>query len=258
MEFSKAQRIPRSMKILVIVNYWAPWNNSGTFRWTHLGEYLDFDVLTYKKPTRSFYDNTIPEKTKKVYRFNFICLPAFLSGMLLSVSSWFIRRDIYIYSSPPETLIIGAWISQLFGRKTVLDLRDKISRPDKRSIFVPVYKFFYRRIRNKVKTMEHFGDGVLIRHGYKIENTISSKLKGRFLTNKRYSYLEYLRLLSLGIGVDFSNNPTKHYTSSSVVSFRHLESEIKGKELLHPELFEFKPESWERIAGRYKVYLKNI
>lgn len=244
-------------KIILITNYWRPWNTAGTFRWLHLSKYIEFDVLTSKRPLKGICDETIPN-FREGQRIIHIgrCFPAFLSGLFLSVVSWFVRSDIYVYSSPPETLIIGAWISQMMGRKTILDLRDKINRPDKNSWFRPIYEFIYRRIKNKVVTMSHFDEKAkLIRHGYALERKGAALQK--YTLASRFDYFNYTESIMYGVSVEYKNSK-EHYTSSSVVELRHLGNEIKGKETLHPELFEFEPDSWKDISNQYMEYIKRI
>jgi len=100
-------------KRLLITHYWYPFNNSGTFRWLNLARHIDFDVLTSKKPRKEFYDETIPRRGRRVFRYG-SRLPAVLSGLYLSFRTLFKRYDTYIITSPPESLIIGAFILQLW------------------------------------------------------------------------------------------------------------------------------------------------
>jgi len=237
--------------MLLITNYWYPWNNSGAFRWLHLSKYIDFDVLTSKRSNKGFYDNTMPERNTEIYRYG-NRLPAILSGLYLSIISWFVRADKYVYTSPPETLLVGAWINQMLGREVYVDMRDAIDRPSQpHKWLIPIYRWLYRRIKNVCVTMKFFDESKpVIRHGYDIEYKNSDYFNN--IVDKNYDYATYCNLLRSGTGRDYGEG-FDHYTSSSVVTLRHLGNPIKGN--LHPELFEFTPQPWGEIAKEMKGFL---
>ena len=245
------------MKILLITNYWYPWNTSGTFRWLHLSKYIDFDVLTSKKPNKGFYDETLPSgKYNRLYHYGHN-IPAFLSGIYLSIIAVFIRADKYIYTCPPETLLFGAWINQKLGRKVYVDMRDKIDRdtqPHRWSI--PIYQWFYKRIKNICVCMRFFDpEKTVIRHGYDVTDRFYHGVK-KLLNNKYLKYSEYCCALIDGYGRDYWHPKYYNYNSSSVVTLRHLGNPIKGQENLNPECFRFKPESWKQISIEMKKFLQ--
>ena len=119
----------KNRKILLITNYWYPWNCSGSFRWVHIGEHLEFDVLTCKKPRKGMYDETMPGKNHRVFRHG-RNLPALLFGLFITCFVIFIRKNYQkiIFSSPPESLLIPAWICQKLGSDVYIDVRDDIAR----------------------------------------------------------------------------------------------------------------------------------
>ena len=156
------------MRTLLICNTWYPWHNSGTFRWLHLSQYINFAVLTTKRPSRGFNDDTMPQgRYTKLYRHGNM-LPAFLAGLYLSICSLFIRADKYIYTCPPETLLFGAWLNQLLGRKVYVDMRDKLDRHTQcHKWAIPFYRWLYKRIENVCVAMQFFDESKpVIRHGY--------------------------------------------------------------------------------------------
>ena len=243
------------MKILLITNYWYPWNTSGTFRWLHLSKYIDFDVLTSKKPNKGFYDETLPSgKYNRLYHYGHN-IPAFLSGIYLSIIAVFIRADKYIYTCPPETLLFGAWINQKLGRKVYVDMRDKIDRdtqPHRWSI--PIYQWFYKRIKNVCVCMRFFDpEKRVIRHGYDVEK--NSTVFGEAFLNLKHNYKSYCDFIQIGYSRDYSDIKFKNYNSSSIVTLRHLGNPIKNGENLHPECFEFEVESWEEIAKQMTKWI---
>jgi hypothetical protein len=238
--------------MLVVSYYWHPWNTSGSFRWLHLSQYLKFDVLTSKKPCGGFYDGTMPMgQTKRLVRIG-TGLPACINGIVLSIASWFIRADRYVYTCPPETLLLGAWINQLLGRKVYVDMRDAIDRPTQpHKWFVPVYQWLYKRIKNVCVTMQFFDPSKpVVRHGY---DALKKKFDNNYFIDQSYDYAKYCTLLESGSGRNFGEG-FEHYTSSSVITLRHLGNPIRGN--LHPELFEFEPESWEIISQKMKRFLE--
>ena len=244
------------MKTLLITNYWTPYNSSGTFRWLMLNKYLDFDILTSKKPKKGFYDETLPKSNGRTYRHG-SSLYAILSGLYLSIISWFIKADVYVYTIPPESLLFGAWVQEkILRRKVIIDLRDKIGRKYMPlRILAPIWNLLYKSMRTKVTTMRYFDkDAILIRHGYMVEELFGEMLIDSYLGCKRYDFETWIRLVRLGAGIEYTD-PIKHYTSSSILTFRHLGSNIKGGENLHPELFSFEPESWKAIAKKWKIVL---
>jgi len=240
--------------MILITNYWYPWNNSGSLRWLHLSEYLELDVLTSKK-TQGFEDETLPHgRCNRLWRYG-SNLPAVLSGVLLSIVSVFIRSDKYVYTIPAESLLLGAYINQLLGRQVYVDVRDKIDRHTQpHKWLVPVYRWLYKRIKNVCVCMQFFDiEKPVIRHGYDIEEKISDYFDN--IKDKYYDYATYCNLLRQGMGRDYSDTKFKDYNSLSLVTLRHLKNPILGKENLHPECFEFTPQHWSIIARQMNEFL---
>ncbi len=245
------------MKILLVTNYWHPWNTSGTFRWLHLSKHLDFDVLTSRRPNLGFKDETLPNaKCGRLFRFG-SSLPAVVSGLYLSIISCFIRADKYIFTCPPEMLFVGAFINGLLGRQVYVDLRDEINRPSQtHNKLVPIYKWLFRRIEKVCVTMKHFDKTrCFIPHGY-IDIKKAASSKATIKVGTRLNYGEFTKSLSMGIGIDFGGDGNfSHYTSSIIPTLRHLKNSVKGRKNLHPDLFKGKPESWEQITEKIKEFL---
>ena len=167
------------MKTLLITNYWAPWNHSGTFRWIGFGRYMNFDVLT-SKHKKGFYDETIPSGAHTVFRRECFRLPACLCGIFLAFYSIFRRKyDIYVFTAPPNTLVLAAWLNQIIGRKVVLDMRDMIGYPEQRlKVLNPIYRFFYNRVKNKVVAAQFFDESAYcIYHGYDTHCFINTNMR---------------------------------------------------------------------------------
>ena len=241
--------------MLLITNYWYPYNNSGAFRWLHLSKYIDLDVLTTKKPNKSFYDDTMPQgRYNKLYRYG-NSLPAFLSGLYLSFLSVLFKADRYVYTCPPETLLVGAYVNGLLGRSVYVDIRDKIDRHTQpHKWLIPLYRWLYKRIKNVCVCMQFYDpEKTVIRHGYDIELKTSDYFEN--IIDKYYNYVTYCNLLKQGMSRDYSDKKFKNYNSSSIVNLRHLGNPIIGKDNLHPECFEFEPESWKEIAKQMNEFL---
>ena len=242
------------MKILLITNYFYPWNSSGTFRWLSFAEHIPMDVLTSKKPKRGFYDETVFKSGEKIMRIG-SNYPAVISGCVLSIVSIFLKYDCYIYTSPPESLMIGAWINQLLGRKVVVDMRDSIDRealgfkPFKR-----LYWWLFWKIKNKIAPWK-FVCYNAIENGY-------DKIKRNFNALKTAEYYKgkvdrrsYMLLLSYGFVQDYSGKP-EGYGASSLATIKHLGYEVNQK--LHSECEDFIPNSWKVQANKMRKYLDDI
>jgi len=241
-------------RILLITNYWCPYNASGTFRWLNFAEYIPMDVLTSKKPRRGFYDETVFKSGGRIYRI-FSNLPAVLSGFILSISSIFIKYDCYVYTSPPESLLIGAWINQLLGRKVVVDMRDSIDRGALG--FKPLkwlYKILYFRIKNVVAPWAFINENA-IENGYDNIKRNFNALKTAEYYKGKVDRRSYMLLLSYGFVQDYSGKP-KGYGASSLASIKYLGYEVNQK--LHSECEEFIPNSWKVQAGKMRRYLDEI
>ena len=210
------------MKILLITNYWKPWNTSGTMRWLQMSRYIDFDVLTSRIPRGGMYDETLPQSRARVFRFG-SGLYAFLSGLCLSFLSWFRKYDLYVFTAPPEILIIGAYILQKMGRKVILDMRDIIDRPfQKLRIMIPVYKFFYKRVKNKTVSFQFFDETAqVVRSGYidGLERKTGDWCFNRGTLGLRHCYTGYIRCLNAGLIPKFRE---RNYSSSSFINLLHL------------------------------------
>ena len=246
------------MKILLITNYWKPWNSPGTFRWLQMSKYIDFDVLTSRKPIGAFYDETLPSSNSMVFRYGYN-LYAFLSGLYLSFRALFRKYDLFIFTSPPESLIVGAYIFQRLGRKVILDMRDTIDRPfQKLKILIPIYKFFYKRIKEKTVSFQFFDETAkVVRSGYVDIPLLYKAYKVDWLFHKpmqRLKYKYYRWNLSNGLIPPFRKK-SRNYSSSSFINLLYLG--FKGlPRFYHPEVHEQPVISWEESARQMKQILE--
>ncbi|MFX0134131.1 MAG: hypothetical protein ACFFDN_10855 [Candidatus Hodarchaeota archaeon] len=245
------------MRLLLVSYYWYPWNTSGAFRWLHLSEFIDIaTVFTSKRPCKGFFDETMPKgRTKFIIRM--FQLPAALWGFAITpiVFAMSFFYDKIIFTITPESLLFPAWILQICGKVVYVDMRDKIDRHTQpHKWLVPIYQRLYKRIKNVCVTMQCFDETKpVIRQGYDVSNKFYVPWQELILNyNNRISYSKYCQLLIDGHGRDFGEG-FDHYTSSSVVTLRHLGNPIKGN--LHPELFEFEPQSWEEISKEMSKFL---
>ena len=245
------------MRILLITNYFKPWNSPGCFRWLQMSKYIDFDVLTSRKPIGAFYDETLPPSNSMVFRYGYN-LYAVCSGLYLSFRALFRKYDLFIFTSPPESFIVGAYILQRLGRRVILDMRDTTDRPfQKLKILIPIYKFFYKRVKEKTVSFQFFDETAkVVRSGY---NSELKKLPYNWYYNtklKRIKYKWYNIFLSNGAIPPFREK-SRNYSSSSFINLLHLG--FKGlPRFYHDEVHEQPIISWEESARQMKEIIKNV
>lgn len=185
------------MKTLLITNYWTPYNDAGTIRWWNFAKYIPLDVLTTRR-TRGLYDETLEERGHNIQRVRNFSNISCLNGLLLSIHSLFAKADIYVFTTPSETLLLGAWLNQLLGRKVVIDVRDKIDRPHQPvKLLVPLYKWLYQRIKNVVVVDKVVDDTKsIIQHGH---DSLRLKYNKQYPMPKgRFIHKDYNEMLQRG------------------------------------------------------------
>jgi len=242
------------MKTLLISYYWYPYNNSGTFRWANFSKFIDFNILTCRRPLRSFIDYSIQvpydKRYKDVRKFG-AYLPPWVWGLIAPLLILFSRYDLYIITSPPETMLFGAWFLQLLGKNVIVDMRDAIER-EKQPIkkLTRFYKYFYKRINNVIVAFQFFDPTKkVIYSGY--EDIIgATAFKGYY--SKRLRSRNYLYKLTQGFIPDQSKKPV-NYSSGSAQTFRYLGFPINKN--LHPEVYNHKLCSVKDSAKKYSNYL---
>jgi len=244
------------MRILLITNYFKPWNSPGCFRWLQMSKYIDFDVLTSRKPIGAFYDETLPPSNSMVFRYGYN-LYAVCSGLYLSFRALFRKYDLFIFTSPPESFIVGAYILQRLGRRVILDMRDTTDRPfQKLKILIPIYKFFYKRVKEKTVSFQFFDETAkVVRSGYALEaRKIADNWE--FIRPDRMIYDHYIIGISCG-HIPAFREKSRNYSSSSFINLLHLG--FKGlPRFYHPEVHEQPVISWEESARQMKEIIKTI
>ena len=249
------------MKILLVTQYWYPWNCSGAFRWVHIGEHLDFDVLTSKKPRGAMYDETMPGWNKRVFRYG-SNLPAVLGGLYLSVVALFHRNnyDRIIFTSPPESILIGAWLLQKVHKGVYVDMRDEIGRTtntNKWRILSPVWRWFYKRLKNRVAVNEVITEyDQIIRHGY-----MDLDVPEFWQTNwcfceqyLRHSYWNMRNWLQRGIIPNYTYRP-KDRTPSTFYTLRKYFKNLP-KHFDDQRMYDWPLYSYKEIAQQWQEYLE--
>jgi len=242
------------MKILLIAHYWHPYNNWGAFRWLNFSRYLDFDVLTTRQPIQSFIDSSLPDPGKKTFRFG-RRLPAIIWGFLASLLVQFKSGyDVYIFTSPPAMLLLGAYLLQLRGKKVLVDMRDSIDNWCQRSrLLIPFYGFLYRRIKNVTVSWQFIdASRPVIYQGYE-EVQQQNGFKGYY--RGKVDHASYLKLLAAGFIPDQSGKP-EGYGTSSWWTFKKLGFPVNLR--LHPEAYGTAPQSIESQAERLKKIIAEI
>jgi len=239
------------MKILLISYYWYPYNNSGTFRWVNFSKHMDFDVLTCRKPRKSFKDYSIVSGKyyEGVYRFG-AYLPAVAWGFIAPFIALFMKYDFVIVTCPPESGLFGAWILQLFGKKVLVDMRDSIDRerqPLKR--FINIYKFLYSKIINVIVASGFFDPSKpIIYSGY--EDIKGTKFVGYYQGRVARKWYRYN--LECGLVPDQSNKPSG-YWSGSAQTLRHLGYPINN--VLHEEFYSHELQSIKQSTEKLKTLI---
>jgi hypothetical protein len=243
------------MKPLLIAYYWYPYNNSGTFRWTNFSRYIDFDVLTTKNPMRSFRDFTMNCWNPYTYVFQFgNKIPAILWGLTAPFFALFKKASIYIFTSPPESLIVWAWLFQLMGRKVLVDMRDSIDREAQYfKRLIPIYKFFYKRMKHVVVSYQFLDESKqVIYSGYE-DIKCTTGFRGYY--RGRYNRANYLYKLEQGYMPDQHNKPSG-YGSGSVQTFRHLGFPLNND--FHPEVNSHRLRSIQESANEMTQLINKI
>lgn len=245
------------MKTLLVTNYWYPYNTSGAFRWVLIGEHLDFDVLTSKKPRGGMYDETMPGESHKTYRY-FSNFPAILFGIFILpvVLYYSFRYDKIIFTSPPESLLITAWICKLFGIDIYVDMRDEIGRlndTNKWKFLSGVWWWFYRRLKNRVAVNEVISEyDIIIRHGYM---DLKARFKSwKFIPFERLDYKTFKDCLELGMIPNYKKRlkdrtPSTFYTLRKY--FKNLPKHFDDERMYDWELLSYKEiaKQWEDYLG---------
>ena len=234
-------------KTLLVAHYWYPFNNAGTFRWLYFAREIDCDVLTTEKPVNSKFDHTIPNPNKNTIRLG-KNIPAFIWGFIASVAMLFKKYDTYIITSPPESLLLGAWLLQLLGKTVIVDMRDSIDRKSQpMKCLIPLYKFLYSKINNIVVCWKFLDETKpCVYHGYEVDKS-NFPFAGYY--TDRVSHGVFIYRLKQGLIPDQSKKP-KGYATSSLHSFVRLGYPINNK--FHEEMKSVIPKSYEERAIEMK------
>lgn len=256
------------MKALLVTNYWLPYNNAQTIRWYQYAKYMEFDVLTVKK-TKGIEDETLEKRNNSVKYINSHTTVAVFNGVILSVSALFHKADLYIFTIPTETLLIGAYILQKMGKNVIIDTQDSIDRKHIGfKLFVPLYKWLYKRIKHRIVCMKFIDpSSVCIYHGHDDIELREFVTKPELLkhTGNRLTHYLWNRLLVNGCVPDYTaelNKIQKNYGQSSFVNIRWLWRDklnlIKnrfGTEMLNDEMWTMPLYSWKVSAQLIKNQL---
>ena len=252
------------MKVLLITNYWYPWNTSGTFRWLQMGRYIDFDVLTSKKPREGFKDETLPFYDRRVFRFGY-SLPAVVSGLYLAIRAIFIRGyGVYIFTVPPFTMAIGAYILQLLGRRVVIDIRDNGDNKNNHwKLVTKICQYFQNKIKHRTTCMQFMDEqATRILSGYnpELEEGYGNPFYWfeHIKLKDRNSYEDYNLSLELGQVPDYRKRINGVYNCSSYQNMLYLGFKGLPTDCIHPECVRQPVQSWKESAKQMKEYLDAI
>jgi len=242
------------MKTLLITYYWHPYLSPGALRWLGFGGHMDFDVLTCWRPLRDKKDETMPSLERKVLRFGYR-IPAIIWGVLATLPALFMKRDLYIFTAPPEALFIPAWILQKLGRKVLLDLRDSITRERRPHKWLTgLWIRIYSQISQVVVCARIVDQGKrVIYHGHDGIRRDSRAMDPPVYYSSQVNYETYMLLLRHGFIKDFSGKPWG-YGASSYHNIRHLGYEVN----ISLAEDEYGQHSWEEEAGKLKEIIKKI
>lgn len=252
------------MKTLIITNYWVPWNAAGTFRWYELTRHMNnYDILTSRRPRRGHYDTSLIHnsetsrsvlKQPNVYRFGWK-LPAILWGFL---ALFHIPKgyDLYVFTSPPESLFFTAWVQQLFGRRVLVDVRDAIDRHKQRHRWLTFFLiFFYRRLKNVVVCWKFLDPSKpVVNPGYLIFNTAGNIRPPQMLYEGRVNYYSYYELLANGWVRSYKGKPL-NYGCSSYPQIKQLGYDVDH--WMRAEVKKVRPKHWGDLAEEMRAIMEN-
>ena len=247
------------MKTLLITNYWKPWNASGTMRWLQMGRYIDFDVLTTRKPRKGFYDETLPKsRAEKVIR-KFTKWPAVLWGIGIILYGLRLDYDVYIVTTPPYTLSFLAWLLQTMGCKVVLDIRDNQDNKNNHwKLTAKLCDYFRGKIKHRTTSFQFLDEGATrILSGYNPELKKISK-SWEFIRSDRMTYDMYCLGLSCGHIPDYQTRMEPRYATSSFVNLKYLGFKNLLLDNLHNECINQPVQSWETSAKQMKDYIEGV
>lgn len=254
--------------MLLVTAYWTPWNNAQTIRWWQYSFYFNFAILTVKYPL-GFYDESLVESknyhpTKRVRGWVPV---AIVHGLILSLYSilYAKRFRVIVYTTPPETLLIGAWINQLRGYKVIVDLQDQVDRKLQRwKIFNPIYRFLISRIKNVTAVADFIYDGKkkVIYHSWDGLAKKSNQMKV-MSCDRNLKWIDYIKKLRNGFVPDYFNKPKGYYGygSSSIANIRMMWKEKSDvfDELFHPEIACKKEYNyWFDDAMEMEQYIRSV
>ena len=232
-------------------------------RWLQMGRYLDFDVLTSRKPRKGFYDETLPfGHFRRVYRHG-SGLPAVLSGLYLALRAIFFRSyDVYIFTVPPFTLAFGAYILQLLGRRVVIDIRDNGNNKNNRwKLVTKICQYFQERVKHRTTDFNFHDTGATrILSGYnpELKRAFTFGWQWRFFNTERGQYKSYNDCLNHGLIPDYRKRINGVYSCSSFVNLKYLGCVDLPIDKIHIECVGQPVQSWKQSAKEMKEYLDAI
>jgi len=249
------------MKILLITNYWRPWNCAGTMRWLQLGRYLDFDVLTQKQPRKGFKDETLPryDRFHRVFH-HFSKLPGICFGLFIIPFVLARRYDLYIFTIPPFSSAFSAYVlAKLAGRNVMIDTRDNLDGHGNRwPILNKIFWWFGQKIERRTTSFQFLDPGATrILSGYnpEIERHFHFGWSWEFIRSDRMTYDMYNLGLSCGHIPDFRDRMNPGYAASSFVNLKYLNVVGLPIKDLHPECAVQPVQSWEESAKQMEDFI---
>jgi hypothetical protein len=132
------------------------------------------------------------------------------------IPALFLRYDVYIISSPPESLLFTAWVLQKLGRKVIVDMRDAITRDNQyyRSL-TGLWQWFYVRLQKVIVSSKVIDPTKpIIYHGYDEIEKSDRALYPPVYYSSQVNYRTYNLLLRYGFIRDFSGKPYGYGASS--------------------------------------------
>jgi len=219
-------------------------------------KYINFDVFTSKKPRGVFKDESLPPQFADRCTCVSSNTPAFLFWLFVIIPCLRSHYDLYIITSPPESLLFLAYILQKINRKVLVDMRDPIDRPKKKfRLMIPVYRCLYKKIKNVVVAWRLIDETrPCVYHGYDIEKTEKKKLGDYYYYSGRISYILYVDLLKRGLIPKYKDKGINIHQTWHTLLNLNIEPNI----VLHPECYTIKPKAWKDRANEIKKIIQNI
>ncbi len=207
----------------------------------------------------AMHDETMPGKAHRVFRY-WNNLPALIFGILIIPFAFYHARkyDRIIITTPPESLLILAYLLQKVRSGVVVDIRDRVDRKTKNNKwqkFGALWTWLLRRITHRVAIYDFFQNyDKIISHGYMDLDVTNTKWT--FVPEKRMSYEQFRQSLSRGLIPDYRPR-SKNYAASTFITLRKYFDNLPA-ENVESEARDCPLYSYREIAKQWRAFLTHL